>query len=110
MAEAPARRRASFKDTLLTLLAICVALLFVFPLYWAFSTSLRNPIDTFTVAGFGIPWLNFEPTLDNWIEAFTSPSIRNSRSSSLPVCCARRYAPSAMRWGVLIMWTPITSP
>ena len=43
-------------------------MIFLFPLYWAFSTSLRNPLDTFTVAGLGIPWVNFEPTLDNWID------------------------------------------
>jgi multiple sugar transport system permease protein len=82
MAEAPARRRASFKDTLLTLLAICVALLFVFPLYWAFSTSLRNPIDTFTVAGFGIPWLNFEPTLDNWTDQVGTPETLKALTNS----------------------------
>ena len=51
-----------------SLVAICVALLFVFPIYWAFSQSLRNPLDTFTVAGFGIPWVNFTPTLGNWID------------------------------------------
>jgi multiple sugar transport system permease protein len=82
MAEAPARRRASFKDTLLTLLAICVALLFVFPLYWAFSTSLRNPIDTFTVAGLGIPWLNFEPTLDNWTDQVGTPETLKALTNS----------------------------
>ena len=40
-----------------------------FPFYWAISQGLRNPIDTFTVAGLGIPWLSFEPTLDNWISS-----------------------------------------
>jgi multiple sugar transport system permease protein len=79
---APARRRASFKDTLLSLLAICVALVFVFPLYWAFSTSLRNPIDTFTVAGLGIPWLNFEPTLDNWTDQVGTPETLKALTNS----------------------------
>jgi multiple sugar transport system permease protein len=82
MAEAPAQRRASVKDGLLSLLAICVALLFVFPLYWAFSTSLRNPIDTFTVAGFGIPWLNFEPTLDNWTDQVGTPETLKALTNS----------------------------
>ncbi len=79
---APARRRGSFKDAALTLLAICVALLFVFPLYWAFSTSLRNPIDTFTVAGLGIPWLNFEPTLDNWTDQVGTPETLKALTNS----------------------------
>ncbi len=82
MAEAPARRRASLKNTLLSLLAVCVALVFVFPLYWAFSTSLRNPIDTFTVAGLGIPWLNFEPTLANWRDQLGTPETLKALTNS----------------------------
>jgi multiple sugar transport system permease protein len=97
MAEAPARRRASFKDTLLTLLAICVALLFVFPLYWAFSTSLRNPIDTFTVAGLGIPWLNFEPTLDNWTDQVGTPETLKALTNSTIIAVSASLL--ALVWG-----------
>ncbi|MCB9943322.1 MAG: carbohydrate ABC transporter permease [Geminicoccaceae bacterium] len=65
-----ARRRrpgeTSIGWALSSLAAVMVALIFFFPLYWGLSTSLRNPMDTFTTAGLGIPWLNFEPTLDNW--------------------------------------------
>ncbi len=83
MAEAaPARRRASLKNALLSVLAVCVALVFVFPLYWAFSTSLRNPIDTFTVAGLGIPWLHFDPTLDNWIDQVGTPETVKALTNS----------------------------
>ena len=39
----------------------------------ALDQSLRNPIDTFTVAGFGIPWVNFQPTLNNWIDQLSTP-------------------------------------
>jgi multiple sugar transport system permease protein len=46
------------------------------------STSLRNPLDTFTVAGFGIPWVNFEPTLNNWIEQATTPETRAALANS----------------------------
>ena len=49
-----------------SLAAILVTLIFVFPLYWGLSTSLRNPVDTFTTVGLGIPWIDFTPTLDNW--------------------------------------------
>ena len=46
--------------------AVVVAMVFLFPLYWGLSTSLRDPSDTFTISGFGIPWIDFEPTLENW--------------------------------------------
>jgi multiple sugar transport system permease protein len=75
-------RGASLEDGLLTLLAVCVALVFVFPLYWALSTSLRNPIDTFTVAGLGVPWLNFEPTLDNWRDQLGTPETFKALANS----------------------------
>jgi multiple sugar transport system permease protein len=69
-------------DALLSLLAVCVALLFLFPIYWAFSQSLRNPLDTFTVAGFGIPWINFEPTLANWRDQLGTPETREALVNS----------------------------
>jgi multiple sugar transport system permease protein len=60
-------------ESLASLTAVGVALIFIFPIYWAFSQSLRNPLDTFTVAGFGIPWLNFTPTLGNWSDQLSTP-------------------------------------
>ncbi len=65
-----------------SLLAICVTAAFLFPIYWSFSQSLRNPLDTFTVAGFGIPWLDFEPTLNNWIDQLASPESRRALQNS----------------------------
>ena len=56
-------RRVAVCDALASVVAIVIAMIFFFPIYWAFSNSLRNPIDTFTVAGLGIPWVNFTPTL-----------------------------------------------
>lgn len=69
-------------DALASLVAISIALLFVFPIYWAFSQSLRNPLDTFTVAGFGIPWVNFQPTLGNWIDQLSTPETVQSLLNS----------------------------
>ena len=63
-------------------LAVAVALIFFFPIYWSLSTSLRNPIDTFTVAGFGIPWVNFEPTLNNWVEQAATPETVHALENS----------------------------
>ncbi|MDF2780799.1 MAG: putative transporter permease protein [Geminicoccaceae bacterium] len=62
--------------------AIVIAMIFLFPLYWAVSTSLRNPIDTFTVTGLGIPWVNFEPTLENWIDQLATAESRRALSNS----------------------------
>jgi multiple sugar transport system permease protein len=65
-----------------SLLAIVVALLFMFPLYWGLSTSLRTPLETFTIAGFGIPWVNFTPTLDNWADQLAVPETQHALANS----------------------------
>ena len=69
-------------DAVASIAAITVALVFIFPIYWSFSQSLRNPIDTFTVAGFGIPWINFTPTLDNWIDQLGTPETAKALANS----------------------------
>jgi len=73
-----------------SLLAICITLTFLFPIYWSFSQSLRNPLDTFTVAGFGFPWLDFQPTLQNWIDQLASPESRRALQNStiISVCAS----------------------
>jgi multiple sugar transport system permease protein len=85
-----ARQKASLGTALASLVAICIALVFVFPIYWALSQSLRNPLDTFTVAGFGIPWVNFDPTLNNWIDQLGTPETYRSlvNSTVISVCAA----------------------
>jgi multiple sugar transport system permease protein len=82
MAEPVGRRGSSLADGLAFLAAVLVTLVFVFPIYWAFSQSLRNPLDTFTVAGFGIPWVNFEPTLSNWVDQVGTPETLRSLANS----------------------------
>ncbi|BCX17983.1 MAG: sugar ABC transporter permease [Geminicoccaceae bacterium] len=82
MAEPSPRRGASLADGLAFLAAVLVAFVFLFPIYWAFSQSLRNPLDTFTVAGFGIPWVNFTPTLANWIDQVGTPETLRSLANS----------------------------
>ena len=74
--------RWSFATLFWTILAVAFTLLFFFPLYWAISTALRNPADTFTVAGIGVPWLDFEPTLDNFRAELSTPEgLRALRTS-----------------------------
>jgi multiple sugar transport system permease protein len=72
----------SLRYAIFSLIAIIVAMIFLFPLYWAASTSLRNPIDTFTVAGLGIPWIDFEPTLENWVQQLATEESRRALANS----------------------------
>jgi multiple sugar transport system permease protein len=72
-------------DTACWLLAITAALVFFFPLYWAISTSLRNPADTFTVAGIGIPFVDFTPTLDNFRTELSTPEGARALATSILV-------------------------
>jgi multiple sugar transport system permease protein len=72
----------SMRYAICSVFAIVIAMIFLFPLYWAVSTSLRNPIDTFTVTGLGIPWVNFEPTLENWIDQLATAESRRALSNS----------------------------
>jgi multiple sugar transport system permease protein len=82
MTEKVAGQKMGIGDAIASLIAVSVTLLFVFPIYWAFSQSLRNPLDTFTVAGFGIPWVNFTPTLGNWIDQLGTPETARSLFNS----------------------------
>ena len=50
-----------------TVIAIALCIMWaLFPFYWVVTTSLRKPAETFTVAGLAIPFLQFQPTLENW--------------------------------------------
>ncbi|MGH6927000.1 MAG: carbohydrate ABC transporter permease, partial [Dongiaceae bacterium] len=82
----PTKKRGnSLTSALWSLLAIGFTLLFVFPLYWAISTALRNPADTFTVAGIGVPWLDFQPTLDNFKTELSTPEGLRALQTSIIV-------------------------
>ena len=63
-------------------IAICLAWA-LFPFYWALTTSLRKPLDTFTVVGLGIPYLQFQPTLENWKVELGVPENLNAVKNSI---------------------------
>ena len=87
------RPSTPLSHALYSIVAISVALIFLFPLYWGVSTSLRNPLDTFTVSGLGIPWINFQPTLDNWVSQLSNPETRQAFVNSTVVAiCATLLA------------------
>jgi len=79
---APSAIDKQLRYSLYSLLAILVTLAFLFPLYWGLSTSLRTPLETFTIAGFGIPWVSFTPTLDNWIDQLQVPETQHALVNS----------------------------
>ena len=70
------RNQGSLLTSIYTILALAITMIFFFPFWWSISNSLRNPIDTFTTTGVGIPWLNFEPTLDNWTTQLSYPEAQ----------------------------------
>jgi multiple sugar transport system permease protein len=67
------RRTHSLADAFWSLVALAIALIFFFPIYWAVSNSLRRPAETFTVAGLGVPFIDFTPTLENWTQQLAVP-------------------------------------
>ena len=84
-AEAAPARRFSLDTTLWSLVALFIALVFFFPLYWAISNSLRRPAETFTVTGLGVPWINFNPTFENWQAQFNNPEFYGAFSNSVVI-------------------------
>ena len=66
----------------LALLTLLATLFFVFPFVWAIVTSIKPPEESYNSAV--LPWLQFEPTLQNWRDELTTRSqqlgtgLRNS--------------------------------
>ncbi len=75
------KRRLAKRILLGTAIALCIAWA-TFPFYWAITTSLRKPAETFTVAGLAIPFVQFKPTLENWTAELKVPenlkAVKNS--------------------------------
>ena len=73
---------SSLSYAFFSLAAIVVTMIFFFPIFWSLSNSLRDPLQTFTVVGLGIPWINFEPTFDNWIDQIETPETAAALANS----------------------------
>jgi multiple sugar transport system permease protein len=63
-------------------IALCMAWA-TFPFYWAITTSLRKPAETFTVAGLAIPFVQFKPTLENWAAELKVPENLKAMKNSV---------------------------
>ena len=87
-------------DSVYFLIAVSIVLIFVFPLYWGLSTSLRAPMDTFTVTGLGIPGIHFDPTLNNWLDQLVVPEMRKSIFNSIVISISSSFLALALGIGL----------
>lgn len=57
------------KKIIIYLLVVIASVWLIFPLYWAFTTSFKSKVDVFKPLF--IPFIQYQPTLDNWINEIT---------------------------------------
>lgn len=75
------RKKSSPVTTVLIWGVIIIAVVWVlFPFYWAFLNSIKKPADTFTNTY--IPFLQFQPTLEHWMNELATPEIRRALINS----------------------------
>jgi len=74
-------RKKSLSGTIIRYALVAIIVFWaVFLIYWGVVTSIKPPAETFTVTGLSVPFLQFQPTLENWR---TELSTRESRSALL---------------------------
>jgi|WetSurMetagenome_2_1015567.scaffolds.fasta_scaffold179600_2 multiple sugar transport system permease protein len=78
------RKNPPLVNALLWLIIIIATAWCVFPFYWAIITSFKPRAVILTKPSF-IPWLNYQPTLYNWQNEFTTrwPEISHALLNSL---------------------------
>ena len=78
------RKNPPLVNALLWLIIIIATAWCVFPFYWAIITSFKPRAVILTKPAF-IPWLNYQPTLYNWQNEFTTrwPEISHALLNSL---------------------------
>ncbi len=68
--------------TLVSLAALAVSMVFLLPILWMISASIRNPRQQFDVDGLGIPWIDFEPTFAAWTHELAVPRVQEGLLNS----------------------------
>ncbi len=66
------------------LLLIAAAVFTLLPFVWAILNSIKTSADTFEPSAI-IPFVNFQPTLDSWINVLDDPQTENAFISSVAV-------------------------
>lgn len=79
------RKLTSLQQVRRHIITVIILVIFCFPLYWAIINSIKTPIETF--AGSWVPFLQFKPTLANWMKELgnweTKKALTNSTIVSL---------------------------
>ena len=63
----------NFKNSYVFILLVIWAVVVLFPLLWALSSSLKPPSELFTLK---LRWLPQHPTIDNYTRVFANPEMR----------------------------------
>jgi multiple sugar transport system permease protein len=79
------QRHSSLKKVQLIIALILVTIWAAFPIYWAIMVSVKPRAETFSVTYLSIPFIQFRPTLQNWIEDLQNEEIRRAAFNSLVV-------------------------
>ncbi|MBT9168327.1 MAG: Inner membrane ABC transporter permease protein YcjP [Syntrophomonadaceae bacterium] len=85
------RKRKLTSKVLLIVALIIVVVWAAFPIYWAVVVSIKPRIETFSVTYISVPFLQFRPTLRNWIEDLRHEEIRRSVLNSLVVSTSSAF-------------------
>ena len=75
-------RKSLARETTYSFAAIAVTLIVVFPIYWAVSISLRQPLQSLAAPGIGMPFLSFEPTFEHWIIQLSNRETQRAMMNS----------------------------
>ena len=72
-------------------LALAVAVVWLLPFYWAFSLSFRPPSQTFNCPGLCVPFVQYEPTLNNWTTELDSREMIRALTNSTVIAFAASF-------------------
>lgn len=69
------KRRSPYTLISVALLSM-LALLFIFPLYWIVTGSIKEKADILLKSGEAVQWFPLSPTIDNYTRLFKNPALR----------------------------------
>jgi multiple sugar transport system permease protein len=72
--------RSRLKTVLIALIVVVLLIWTLFPFYWAFISSIKDPADNY--GNKWLPFISFDPTLQPWRELWGIREIRDSMVNS----------------------------
>lgn len=75
--------RSPLKSILIGVIVVVLLIWTLFPFYWAFISSIKNPADNY--GNKWLPFISFEPTLQPWRELWSIREIQDSMVNSAVV-------------------------